>query len=103
MLKIWVLTRFFPIFSFNTSEQNVLDNWRQKPLLPGVNTTENIRRLLGPNVEHEALDLVAKLLVYDPHKRWTAEQALQHPYFDDLERNLSAEVFFPSTYVLSDS
>ena len=28
-----------------------------------------------------ALDLLSKLLVYDPNRRWSAAQALQHPWF----------------------
>lgn len=32
----------------------------------------------------EALDLLRKLLTYDPRKRITAAQALQHPFFEDL-------------------
>lgn len=29
------------------------------------------------------LDLLSKLLTYDPKKRYTAEEALRHPYFDE--------------------
>ena len=31
-----------------------------------------------------AVDLVKKLLVFDPKKRLTAAEALKHPYFKDL-------------------
>ncbi|KAL7829657.1 hypothetical protein AOLI_G00305420 [Acnodon oligacanthus] len=36
--------------------------------------------LLQPSVPHDALDLLQHLLVFNPDKRLTAEQALQHPY-----------------------
>ncbi|EFJ48014.1 mitogen-activated protein kinase 5 [Volvox carteri f. nagariensis] len=40
------------------------------------------RRLadIFPNASPEAADLLRKLLVFNPHKRLTAEQALRHPY-----------------------
>lgn len=36
------------------------------------------------NFEPLARDLLCKLLTVDPHKRITAEQALQHPYFTGI-------------------
>ena len=36
---------------------------------------------LIPNASHEALQLIAEMLRYDPQKRITAPQILQHPYF----------------------
>ena len=30
------------------------------------------------------LDLLSKMIVYDPYMRITAEEALKHSYFDDL-------------------
>ncbi|KAL5702869.1 cyclin-dependent kinase [Ranunculus cassubicifolius] len=34
-----------------------------------------------PNASMEAIDLIEKLCCWDPRKRLTAEQALQHPFF----------------------
>ncbi|KAK2957206.1 putative protein kinase [Blattamonas nauphoetae] len=40
---------------------------------------------LFPNgTSRSAIDLVSKLLVYNPSRRLTALQALQHPFFDEL-------------------
>lgn len=36
-----------------------------------------------PNADPLALDLIAKMLVYDPTQRPTAKAALAHPYFKD--------------------
>lgn len=37
-----------------------------------------------PNIEPDALDLLKKLLVYDPDERLSAAEALAHPYFKEL-------------------
>jgi serine/threonine protein kinase len=37
-----------------------------------------------PNADPLALDLIEKMLEYDPSKRISAKSALDHPYFDDL-------------------
>jgi len=39
------------------------------------------------NLDTNALDLMAKMVVYDPYKRISAKQALNHPYFDDLDKS----------------
>jgi serine/threonine protein kinase len=33
------------------------------------------------------LDLLSKLLVYEPSSRLSAQQSLLHPYFDDLDKS----------------
>lgn len=39
---------------------------------------------LIPHIEKNCLDLIQKLLIYDPEERITAEDALRHPWFRDL-------------------
>lgn len=39
---------------------------------------------LYPEAAAPALDLLEKLLHWDPSKRPTAAEALSHPYFDDI-------------------
>ena len=39
---------------------------------------------LFPTAHHEAIDLLSKLLVFNPRKRLNARQALEHPYFQEL-------------------
>eukprot|EP00727_Mastigamoeba_balamuthi_P014812 m51a1_g9957 Cyclin-dependent kinase (310) ;mRNA; f:52103-53781 len=40
------------------------------------------------NVDPVALDLMSKMLVYDPARRISARQALEHPYFNELDKSL---------------
>ncbi|ETK95452.1 CMGC/MAPK protein kinase [Phytophthora nicotianae P10297] len=46
---------------------------------------------LYPNANQQALDLLEKLLVYDPTQRITAVQALQHPYLREAFRSVMGD------------
>ena len=39
------------------------------------------------NFDDKALDLLSKMVVYDPYKRISAKQALNHAYFDDFDKS----------------
>lgn len=39
---------------------------------------------LFPKANPVALDLLAKMLVFNPNKRYTVEQCISHPYFEGL-------------------
>ncbi|OQR95451.1 sporangia induced mitogen-activated protein kinase [Thraustotheca clavata] len=42
---------------------------------------------LFPNAKPNALDLLDKMLVFDPTKRISVEEALEHPYLESLHNN----------------
>ena len=50
--------------------------WRRKPM-----------RDLCPSLPDDGLDILARMLEYEPSKRISALDAINHPYFDDLKRN----------------
>jgi casein kinase II subunit alpha len=43
----------------------------------------------------EAMDLLLRLLVYDHGDRWTAQQAMAHPYFDPVRHRISQRPVVP--------
>jgi len=42
--------------------------------------------------ETQGIDLLNKLLVYDGDQRWTARQAMHHPFFDEVRQKVLGEV-----------
>ncbi|XP_071721934.1 cyclin-dependent kinase B2-2-like, partial [Rutidosis leptorrhynchoides] len=39
------------------------------------------------HLDDNGLDLLRQMLIYDPAKRISAKKAMEHPYFDDLEKD----------------
>lgn len=86
--------------------QPIFPKWTAKPLLPGPDVVIAVvpEAVVGVDVSpasvprvipvgEKGLDLLKKLLVYEPEKRITARKALDHAYFDDIRQ--MAEVQFP--------
>ncbi|KAJ2664470.1 cyclin-dependent kinase 5 [Coemansia sp. RSA 1200] len=62
-----------------------LPDWKSSlPIYPGVGLEQ-----LVPKLSAKGIDLLKRLLEYAPEKRISAEQALSHPYFDEL-RSMNA-------------
>jgi len=49
--------------------------WKPTPLSEAV-----------PGLEPLGIDLLSKMLIYEPNRRISAAEALKHPYFDDLKK-----------------
>ncbi|KAL9265102.1 Cyclin-dependent kinase B2-1-like protein [Drosera capensis] len=54
---------------------HVYPQWRPQELSSAV-----------PGLDEEGLDLLAKMLIYEPSKRISAKKAMEHPYFDGLDK-----------------
>jgi serine/threonine protein kinase len=48
---------------------------------------------LIPNASEQAIDLMQKMMIFDPQKRITPQQALKHPYFDGFELSKEPKIF----------
>jgi len=72
---------------------------KQLPKKPPISMTEKFPRL--NDAKPLALDLLQKMLVFNPVKRITVDQALKHPYFKELhdpDEEPNAEIFVGPTY-----
>ena len=67
------------------------ENWPGHEALPDWGKIEfpalaptPLRELCHPQTNALAIDLMERLLTLDPARRWTASQALAHPWFDEI-------------------
>ncbi|KAH6948128.1 hypothetical protein HPB50_023066 [Hyalomma asiaticum] len=72
---------------FRTLGTPTEQTWPDVAQLPDYKSTfpnwkENILPTLLPNMENKAIDLLNKMLIYNPAKRISAKAALKHQYFD---------------------
>ena len=60
----------------------------------GTSSRSGARKIfkLIPQLDEHGIDLLNKLLVYDPSKRIHATDALEHPYFDSLDKSQFAAI-----------
>ena len=41
-----------------------------------------------PYLDNDGIDLLSKMLIFDPGKRLSAKRALEHPYFDEIRNSM---------------
>lgn len=70
--RVWPGVTSLPEF-----QQDVFPQWRAKQL-----------RDVCPALDAQGLDLLARMLTYDPQQRVTARMALRHSYFADIPQIL---------------
>ena len=69
-----------------TPEEIKAMNEKIKTKLPTIEKKSWKDYFKGKINDEQYIDLVSHLLVYDPKKRFTPYQALNHPFFDDLKK-----------------
>lgn len=84
--------------------------WPEYSSLPLVSRFKNLETRFPynnmknkfPNLSEEGLDLINGLLLYNPMKRLTARQALEHPYFKEkpYPKDTTFMPTYPSTHNL---
>ena len=70
-----------------TPPQELLQRMKQKSQHMDFNFTQKVGsgiEKLIPHCAPECVDLITKLLAYDPDNRLSARQAMRHPYFRDI-------------------
>ena len=70
--------------------RDILAQFRQNPNMQisfsfPAKKPQDFHRLI-PNCSENTLDLMRKMLIYDPRTRITAQEALDHPVFEELRR-----------------
>jgi len=45
-------------------------------------------------MDSTGLDLLSQMVCYDPEQRISALDALNHPYFDDVDKTLIAKLYY---------
>ena len=85
----------------NSSDLNFLNDQRAEDYVKEIskNKTKTDIKIKLPAANKYALDLLKKLLVFNPYYRITAKEALKSPYFDEV-RNKSQEIEMPQPIVL---
>ncbi|XP_078679718.1 phosphorylase b kinase gamma catalytic chain, skeletal muscle/heart isoform-like isoform X4 [Branchiostoma floridae x Branchiostoma belcheri] len=71
--------------------------WHRKQMMLLRNIMEGNYNFDGPeweDISHTSKDLISHLLIVDPKNRFTAEQALQHPFFESIEGKFDAKSKF---------
>lgn len=82
------IDELFRIFrTLGTPNENVWPGVTQLPDYQETFPVWGAKRLSDViHADELAIDLLSKMLIYDPAKRITAKEALQHPYFDSMRQ-----------------
>jgi cyclin-dependent kinase len=64
-----------------------LRDWHEFPQWKEQDLTKAV-----PQLDESGIDLLRKMLRYDPLKRIHASEALKHPFFDDLDKSAFVEL-----------
>lgn len=59
--------------------------WPAVPLESAINPRDQATGNIVKYLDADGLDLLQKMLIYEPGKRISAKQALLHPYFRDIQ------------------
>ncbi|CAL9083704.1 unnamed protein product, partial [Musa textilis] len=80
------LKKKFGLLGTPTEEQwpgvGLLRDWHEYPQWKPQNLAHAV-----PALEPEGVDLLSKMLQYDPANRISAKAAMEHPYFDSLDKS----------------
>ncbi|KAG0473580.1 hypothetical protein HPP92_015437 [Vanilla planifolia] len=80
------LLHIFRLLGTPTEEQwpgvSSLRDWHEYPQWKPQSLSRAV-----PSLEPEGIDLLSKMLQYNPANRITAKQAMEHPYFDSLDKS----------------
>lgn len=61
---------------------NKLRDWHDYPQWEGAEICKAV-----PNLDEHGVDLLSSMLQYDPSRRISAKAAMQHPFFDELDKS----------------
>lgn len=54
------------------------------------------------NLDEYGMDLLQSMVALEPHKRISCRMALQHPYFDDLDKSKLVKEFWEEDFLLEE-
>lgn len=90
LYRIFRYTSFIEHRIFGTPDEEIwpgvtqLKNYRQS--FPCWKPTQLSSMLVGSQLDKSGIDLLQRMLRYDPTERISAKSALTHPYFKDLHK-----------------
>ncbi|KAH7831758.1 putative CMGC/GSK protein kinase [Monocercomonoides exilis] len=78
------IVKFLGTPTFEEMKAMGIDPISDMPVIPKM----DIKKMFREGTDPRALDLISRVLCYDPLQRLTAEEAKQHPFFDPVKSGL---------------